>query len=178
MERGNPEDRPEGQELLADLVPQDQRRAIRRGERCRAPALGDHWDSELWKLEFSTIWRLQEPSNVVESRQVLLSLRHVCRSSKNWDHRVLLFTDNLCALAVFGKGRSSSKALRHILRRAAALSLCFGVRLVLRWVPSLRNFADGPSRGKPVGAPAPAPPRPQSSASPPVSTPKSRAYHC
>ena len=156
LARGEPSERVEGPELLQEPGLQDRKTAVRRGDRCRAPPLADFWDSKPWSLEFSTRWQREEPSNVVESRQILLSLRHLSSSAVNWDTRTLLFTDNLCSLSVFGKGRSSSRSLRHMLRRASAICLCFGMRIVLRWVPSLRNQADGPSRGKPVGAPTPA----------------------
>ena len=55
-------------------------------------------------------------------------------------------------LGALAKGRSSSPALLRLCRQAAAISLGFGMRLYLRYVPSEWNIADGPSRGLGVGA--------------------------
>ena len=60
----------------------------------------------------------------------------------------MMAVDNLCWLAVIGKARTSSRALKRASRKIAAICLSTGIRLVLRWVPSKRNVADGPSRGR------------------------------
>ena len=49
------------------------------------------------------------------------------------------------------KSRSSSPALLGLCRRFAAIRAACGVRILLRWVPSGWNVADGPSRGAGVG---------------------------
>ena len=50
------------------------------------------------------------------------------------------------------KGRSSAAGVLHLARQAAAVLLVCGIKLVLRWVASGNNVADGPSRGLPMGA--------------------------
>ena len=44
------------------------------------------------------------------------------------------------------------RALLALCRRMMVLRLCMGVKLYLRHVVSHMNYADGPSRGFPVGA--------------------------
>ena len=61
-------------------------------------------------------------------------------------------TDSLVSLGVLSKGRSSAKALLHLARVAASVQLAFGILLYLRWVPSEKNIADGPSRQVGLGA--------------------------
>ena len=50
-------------------------------------------------------------------------------------------------MGVFRKGRTSSSGLLYLARRLAALCMGYQVRLSLRYVPSAKNLADGPSRG-------------------------------
>ena len=49
------------------------------------------------------------------------------------------------------KGRSSRPALNYVCRRIAALGLACELVPVIRWVPTKRNHADGPSRGFGLG---------------------------
>ena len=122
------------------------------GERVAAPPLGSRWTRPglAWHTVFTVQWARVEPSNVVELRMAVLAVQHLCRSQTVWGCKVLLAVDNLCALAVLGKGRSSSPALRHASRKVAAYVLSAGVAIFARWVPSKRNLADGPSRGRPI----------------------------
>ena len=71
-----------------------------------------------------------------------------------WNKRVLIFTDSLVTLGALSKGRSSARQLLRVCRQAAAVQLGCRIRLYLRWVPSERNLADGPSRGGPIGVDA------------------------
>ncbi len=120
------------------------------GDRTPPPPIAELWDSKKWEEVFRVTWRQAEPSNIVEARTILLAVRHFCRSQQNWGRRLLLFTDNQAALFTLAKGRSSKRTLALIARRVAAVTLLSGVTLVLRWVPTLRNLADGPSRGRPI----------------------------
>ena len=92
---------------------------------------------------------------MLELRTVASLARHLGRSSAAWDHKVLVLCDSLVTVGCCRKMRSSSFALLRQLRVIGAVWLGMGIRLVLRWVPTARNPADGPSRGLPV----PLPPR-------------------
>lgn len=66
------------------------------------------------------------------------------------DRRVLVATDNLAGLGVICKGRSSRREMLQAARQLGAISLAYGTRFYMRWVPSKRNWADGPSRQRPI----------------------------
>jgi hypothetical protein len=123
------------------------------GVRLRAPSIGEGWDNVgRWKEAYRFNWLVPgEAPNIIESRTVVGAVRHVGRSSSSWDKRILLATDNLSALGCLSKGRSNRAPLRQICRSAAAFVLAYGLRLLLRWVESRRNHADGPSRQKSIG---------------------------
>ena len=106
---------------------------------------------ERWALTFKGEFQEDEHNNILEMRGVVAVLRHLSRSSRSWGKRILCFTDSLVTLGALGKGRSSARALLRLCRAAAAVQLLCRIKLYLRWVPSERNFADGPSRGGPVG---------------------------
>ena len=140
----------DGKELLEELKLCNGKVVTFRGDRIPVPPISVSWDSQVFEEVFRVTWTRTEPSNIVEARQILLTIRHVVRNSQNWNKRVLLATDNLCALACLSKGRSSSRPLLLICRKVAALCMTFGITLLLRWVPTKRNFADGPSRGRSI----------------------------
>ena len=59
--------------------------------------------------------------------------------------------DNLAALAAFTKGRSRKAPLAQLCRAFAALSLSYNLVMLIKWVRSEKNHADGPSRQKALG---------------------------
>ena len=119
----------------------------------QATAVAATWTtSERWRLLFKGNWKDVEHNNVLELRTVVQVLRHLARNSNCWRRRVLVMTDSLVSLGVLSKGRSSARALLHLARVAASVQLAFGILLYLRWVPSERNVADGPSRQVGLGA--------------------------
>ena len=78
-------------------------------------------------------------------------IKHLGRETSNWEHRVIIATDNLASLGALGKGRSSSRRMLGLTRQAAAYILAYGLKVLYRFVPSRRNWADGPSRQKGLG---------------------------
>ena len=62
------------------------------------------------------------------------------------DRRVLLLSDSAVVFAALNKGRSSSLALRVVLRSIAGHLLAGSIRLTTAWIPSEWNPADAPSR--------------------------------
>ena len=118
----------------------------------RVPPVGACWDDlKRWRLALKGEWIYSEHNNIQEARTIVLSLKHVCRSQESWDRRLLVISDSLVAIGVLSKGRSSRRALLRQARIAAAYLLGFGLRLVLRYTPSKRNWADGPSRQQSIG---------------------------
>ena len=91
----------------------------------------------------------------MEAKAALNAMRHKSRQMTCWGRRHLLLTDSQITMGLLTKGRSSRPALNSVARKAAAIQLAFEMRFYLRWVPTKRNHADGPSRGFGIG---PAPP--------------------
>ena len=125
----------------------------RAGQKIRAPPLSSRWTREdRWKLTYMGKWRQKEHTNINELRAVVGLLRHLARSRKYWNQRLLLLCDSLVAIGALSKGRSSCAALLRLCRQAAAHMVAFGFLLYGRYVASEVNCADGPSRGGQVGA--------------------------
>ena len=123
------------------------------GLKVKVPPLSEDWcQPRDWRLLFASKWSLPEHNNVLETRCVVNLGRHLTRSSKNWNKRFLVMTDSMVALGALGKGRSSSPPLLRLCRRWATFRLVAQMRLYLRYVPTLLNVADGPSRGARIGA--------------------------
>ena len=122
------------------------------GHRRPVPPIAEELTNpKTWRLVLKSRWKFEEHQNVLELRTLVLLARRLSRSSRSWDRRFLCFTDSLVSLGALGKGRSSSPALLGLCRRFAAIRAACGVRILLRWVPSGWNVADGPSRGAGVG---------------------------
>jgi hypothetical protein len=118
----------------------------------RAPPVDSSWDDrEGWRIIASARWSYLEHNKLGEGKGILLALRHCVRSRRNWDSRVLIITDSMVCLGAFLKGSSSSRGLLRLARQMASLAMGFGMKVALRFTPSGRNQADGPSRGHPVG---------------------------
>ena len=116
------------------------------------PAIPPEWTRKAdWHLVFRSEWGRQEHQNVLELRCLVNLGRHLARSAECSGRRFLVLTDSLVGLGALAKGRSSSPALLRLLRRWAAIRLACGISLALRWVPTARNLADGPSRGAAIG---------------------------
>ena len=84
----------------------------------------------------------------LESRVVVSGLRHLGRAKASRGCRIVFATDNLTALAVFSRGRSSRPPLAELARMAAALILANGWTVIFRWVESRRNHSDAKGNGE------------------------------
>ena len=100
-----------------------------------------------WRVGAVQTWLSREHNNISEGRCVVLAVHRLTRSRHGRRCKMLVITDSQVVLGTFRKGRSSSPGLLYLARRLAAFSLGYQVRLALRYVPSARNLADGPSRG-------------------------------
>ena len=122
------------------------------GHKIVVPPLASVWSSlPRWRLVFKGRWERMEHINVLEFRTMVNVARYLARSATCWDTKYLVLTDSLVALGVLGKGRSSRPSLLALCRRLATMRMILGIRLYARHVVSEMNFADGPSRGFPVG---------------------------
>ena len=96
-------------------------------------------------------WKGEVHNSIGECRGVVACLRHAARTSACGDCRILCITESLATPGVLSKGRSSSRGVLRQSRVGASYQLGLNLRMVLRYVPSGRNWADGPSRGQKVG---------------------------
>ena len=76
------------------------------------------------------------------------AVRWAVRSPKTRRCRLVLQSDSTAAIGALRKGRSSRRNLLRHCRRLAALTLADQISLEGRWLPTTKNFADGPSRGR------------------------------
>ena len=105
------------------------------------------WSNRRWRLGAQQQWRNQEHNNITEGRCVVMAVQRLSRCRKGRQCRMLVVTDSLVVLGSFRKGRSSNQGLLYLSRRLAGLTMGYNIRVALRYVPSERNMADGPSRG-------------------------------
>ena len=95
----------------------------------------------------SYTWKNQNQHiNVLETVAVLDLLRKLGREQSHQGQRRLLLIDNQGALGILVKGRSSSRAMMAPWIRISALLMAGHMRLILGWVRTDLNPADGPSR--------------------------------
>jgi hypothetical protein len=105
-----------------------------------------------WRLAVKRHWKREgggpatDHNNLLEARTVLWAVARCARSGLR-KSLCVIFTDSLVVLGAFSKGRSSSPSLNRLCRRFASLCVRYRLRVVLRYVPSAENYADGPSRG-------------------------------
>ena len=113
--------------------------------------LGPRHDLQLTLSDFDVVFsvRVETPShiNIEEANALLRYLRWVLRAKSRFAHRIVLLVDSKVVLGAISKGRSSSKPLNALVRRAAALCFAGGIILHCVFVSTKHNPSDWPSRG-------------------------------
>ena len=97
-----------------------------------------------WKIEGSWRWRAPAHINVLETAATVRMLRNVAR--QGGDKRLVYLVDSHVSRSIMAKGRSSSAALRRMLKTVAAICLAFGLYPAGRFCPTRLNPADHPTR--------------------------------
>lgn len=110
---------------------------------CRRSGDPTLWE---WKVLMSYKWKSTGHINALEAIAILDLVRKLGHSKANHFQRTLLLVDNTTVVGILAKGRTTSRSLRNPLRRTAAVLVASGTRLVVAWVKSEWNPADGPSR--------------------------------
>jgi hypothetical protein len=113
---------------------------------CRDASPSAAADSGRWSTIVSSEWNRKEHINVLETRALITALSWVWSYPRSIGCRLFVWSDSKVLIGAVNKGRSSSPQLLRRLRSVSALCLATGMRLVLRWIPSELNPADGPSR--------------------------------
>lgn len=112
------------------------------------PPISNHWeDVTQWDLVASGAWRHpEEHINIKEAKVMLMSLRRLCRTTKNLGTRCLSITDSMVTILALSKGRSGSNGLNRVCKRAAAYQVAGSIQWGLRHITTDVNPADAPSR--------------------------------
>eukprot|EP00438_Fugacium_kawagutii_P017186 Skav215700 [mRNA] locus=scaffold3538:124321:127815:+ [translate_table: standard] len=114
----------------------------------RIPPISDTWrDSQQWDLVVAKAWKdPYEHINTKEARVVLMAIRRLCRTRRNIGTTSLILSDSMVSILALTKGRSASRPMNTICRRAAAYIVGANLGIHLRHIVSADNPADGPSR--------------------------------
>ena len=114
--------------------------------------ISENWEpSSRWRLLFQGLWDRREQIAILELRTLGLLARHLSRSKANWNMRHLAFTHSMGAGGAASKGRSGVFGMLLVCRQLLVCQVTWGVKLMLRFVPSFYHNSDHPSRGGPVG---------------------------
>ena len=109
----------------------------------RQSAVAQWWK---WKKGFAYKWQRADHINNLELRSLVHALEYRVSHFQESSLRVFHLTDSYVAMSVVSKGRSSSNALKPLLRRLSALLMCFNLQLIVVHVESTDNPTDAASR--------------------------------
>ena len=106
-----------------------------------------------------------------EARAVVRLCRRLLEDARAHHAAVISLQDNMPVRGSVSKGRSPAPQLNYLLRRKSAACLAADVKLIMPWVESSRQPADGLSRyvetvGEPQGGESTWPEEPRDSATP------------
>ena len=113
--------------------------------------LNDIMVSHQWASESAWPWRDRSHINVLEGRAFLRALR--LRALGCDEQRFVHAVDSSVVLGAALKGRTSSRLLRPIVMKAAALQVGFGLYPALLFCPTRLNTSDCPTRDHPLPSP-------------------------
>ena len=114
-----------------------------------------------WRVGGSWTWKRRQHINVLESCSAYRVALHATKSGG--DSKEVLLLDSAVARGAISKGRTSSRMLRPVLLRSAAVTVA--VHLGMHHAPTKLNVSDDPTRSvdlrEPVGASIDAEARPE-----------------
>ena len=107
--------------------------------------------SSPWEVVASWKWKGSAHINLLEMASALRA--YEAEAIRGGDLRFVEMIDSHVALCALTRGRSSSGALRPLLKRASTLLLAYGLYQVGRFAPTRMNPADCPTRDQPLPEP-------------------------
>ena len=99
-----------------------------------------------WRHVKSLKWKHSEHINILEARMFLFTVKWRARAVHYHSRRFLHLLDSQVGVAVFTKGRSSSRSLNQVLRKTAAALVASDQYFLLAYVGTKENPADEASR--------------------------------
>eukprot|EP00971_Amphidinium_carterae_P341681 6480620-Amphidinium_carterae.1 len=102
-----------------------------------------------WKVAFYFTFKCHEHINILELRALVRLVQRI-QSQGLRRVRILVGLDSKVVIGAATRGRSSSRALNHHLRRLAFFCMGYEIKLLLFWLPTWGNPADAPSRNMPL----------------------------
>eukprot|EP00438_Fugacium_kawagutii_P024536 Skav223316 [mRNA] locus=scaffold200:41903:46588:+ [translate_table: standard] len=106
-----------------------------------------------WQVLHAWHWRGSSHINILEVASALRALEEEAHGGG--DVRFTSLIDSQVGLCCLQKGRSSSSALRPLLKRASSLSVAFGLYQAGRFAPTRLNPGDHPTRDSQLPVPLP-----------------------
>ncbi len=106
-----------------------------------------------WKERASWRWKGSSHVNVLEAAATLKLYRDL--AGQGGDVRFVYFGDSHVARSALARGRTSSFALRPLLKQASSLSIAYGLYGAGRYAPTRWNPADHPTRDSCLPPPVP-----------------------
>ena len=107
--------------------------------------------SSKWETVRSWFWKRKGHINVLEMSSAVSNLASVGRSASSV--RFCCCVDSAVCKGAFSKGRSASRALQPLLKRACALCVCSDLYPGWIYTPTRLNCADDPTRDCPLRGP-------------------------
>ena len=99
-----------------------------------------------WRITLSRKWSKHEHINCLELRSILLALQWRLDRIGLCNQRVLHLSDSSVSISILSKGRTSSKALEHVVRKVGSVLLMSNAALFNCHVDSWDNPTDDASR--------------------------------
>ena len=104
-----------------------------------------------WEVVDCWRWKGQSHINLLEVASGLRVYEE--EAKRGGDVRFVNLYDSQVALCALGKGRSSSLALRPLLKKSSTLSIAYGLYAAGRFTPTRMNPADHPTRDTEIPSP-------------------------
>ena len=106
-----------------------------------------------WATRSSWKWKGAAHVNLLETAATLKLYRSI--ALEGGDARFTYLGDSHVARSSLARGRTSSLAMRPLLKQASSLSIAYGLYAAGRFAPTRWNPADHPSRDSPIPPPVP-----------------------
>lgn len=145
MRRGNESQHLHEMALTTSIRGTDVRLWLSNLENQELPYPAKRW---FWKEVMAYAWKRPDHINVLEVNAYVTMQKRRSRDLSKHGTRYLSIVDSMVTRGAVAKGRSSSRAINHLLRKSAALNLAADMYPVAVWTISDWNFADAASRRK------------------------------